>query len=40
VLALPAYFCLVNVAALHAVLNVLAGRRIDRWEPARGSEEP
>jgi hypothetical protein len=34
-LALPAYFCLVNLAALHATLNVLRGRRIDRWEPQR-----
>jgi hypothetical protein len=41
-LALPAYFCLVNIAALEASLNVLRGRRIDRWEPLRsppGSKE-
>ena len=35
-LAVPAYFCLVNAAALRAAWNVLTGRRIDRWEPARG----
>ena len=34
-LAFPAYFCLVNLAALHAALNVIRGRRIDRWEPRR-----
>lgn len=34
-LSLPAYFCLVNVAAAQAVLNVLTGRRIDRWATAR-----
>lgn len=33
--ALPAFFCLVNIASLHAVLNLLTGRRIDRWQPAR-----
>ena len=33
--ALPAFFCLVNVASLHAVLNLLTGRRIDRWQPVR-----
>jgi glycosyltransferase involved in cell wall biosynthesis len=37
-LAVPAYFCLVNVAALRAVLNVARGRRIDRWEPARTAQ--
>ncbi len=34
--ALPAYFCLVNLAALRAVWNVVSRRRIDRWEPERG----
>jgi cellulose synthase/poly-beta-1,6-N-acetylglucosamine synthase-like glycosyltransferase len=42
--AFPAYFCLVNVAALHAAANVVRGRRIDRWEPRRdeahGSDRP
>jgi hypothetical protein len=31
----PLYFCLVNLAALRAAWNVLAGRRIDVWEPER-----
>lgn len=35
VLSLPAYFCLVNVAAARAVVNVVTGRRIDRWSTAR-----
>jgi glycosyltransferase involved in cell wall biosynthesis len=35
VLALPAFFTLVNVASLRAVWNVLRGRQIDRWEPRR-----
>jgi GT2 family glycosyltransferase len=35
VLGLPAYFCLVNAAALRAAWNVLTGRRVDRWETAR-----
>jgi hypothetical protein len=34
-LALPAFFCLVNVASLHAIANLVTGRRIDRWTPAR-----
>jgi glycosyltransferase involved in cell wall biosynthesis len=33
--ALPAYFCLVNVASLRAALNVVRRRPIDRWEPRR-----
>jgi cellulose synthase/poly-beta-1,6-N-acetylglucosamine synthase-like glycosyltransferase len=33
--ALPAFFLLVNVASLHALWNLLSGRRIDRWQPAR-----
>ena len=33
--ALPAYFCLVNVASLRAVWNVARRRGIDRWEPRR-----
>lgn len=35
-LALPAYLVMVNAAALMAALNVVRGRRIDRWEPQRG----
>lgn len=38
VLALPAFFCLVNIASLHAIANLLTGRRIDRWTPARATE--
>lgn len=33
--ALPAFFCMVNSASLLAVVNVLRGHRIDRWEPQR-----
>ncbi|WP_153558901.1 glycosyltransferase family 2 protein [Roseimaritima sediminicola] len=36
--ALPAYFCLVNAAALVAFINILRGHRIDRWEPKRSVE--
>lgn len=32
---LAAYFCMVNGAGLVAAWNVVRGRRIDRWEPAR-----
>jgi cellulose synthase/poly-beta-1,6-N-acetylglucosamine synthase-like glycosyltransferase len=34
-LALPAYFCLVQAASLLATWRLLRGRRIDRWQPAR-----
>ena len=34
-LALPAYFCLVNLASLRALSNVIGGRCIDSWEPRR-----
>lgn len=36
-LSLPAFFCLVNAAALRASLHVLTGHRIDRWQPERAS---
>jgi hypothetical protein len=36
--AIPAFFCLVNIASLHALANLLTGRRIDRWEPARRTD--
>lgn len=39
-LALPAYFSLVNVAALQATLNVLRGRSIVVWEPTRATAAP
>jgi cellulose synthase/poly-beta-1,6-N-acetylglucosamine synthase-like glycosyltransferase len=35
ILKLPAYFCLVNVAAVRATWNVLRGIQIDHWEPTR-----
>ena len=35
VVALPAYFCLVNGASLAALWNVVRRREIDRWEPRR-----
>lgn len=38
-LALPAYFCLVQVASVHATWNVLRKRTYDRWEPERGLGE-
>jgi len=38
VLALPAFFCLVNAAAVRAWWNVLSGTRIERWEPSRAQE--
>jgi cellulose synthase/poly-beta-1,6-N-acetylglucosamine synthase-like glycosyltransferase len=34
-LALPAFFCMVNAAALLATINLIRGHRIDRWEPQR-----
>ena len=37
VLTLPSYFCMVNAACVLATLNVVRGRRIDRWEPQRAS---
>jgi cellulose synthase/poly-beta-1,6-N-acetylglucosamine synthase-like glycosyltransferase len=37
--SLPAFFLLVNIASLHAAWNLVTGRRIDRWQPAR-SQEP
>jgi glycosyltransferase involved in cell wall biosynthesis len=35
ILALPAYFVMVNVASLRAAWNVARGKRIERWEPRR-----
>jgi cellulose synthase/poly-beta-1,6-N-acetylglucosamine synthase-like glycosyltransferase len=34
-LAIPAFFCLVNAASVKACWNLVTGRRIDRWEPQR-----
>jgi cellulose synthase/poly-beta-1,6-N-acetylglucosamine synthase-like glycosyltransferase len=39
VLSFPAFFCLVNLAALQALRNIATGRHIDRWEPQRGPEK-
>lgn len=36
-LSFPAFFCLVNLAALQALWNTVTGRRIDRWEPQRAA---
>jgi hypothetical protein len=33
--AIPAFFCLVNAASLQAVWNLVRGNRIERWAPAR-----
>jgi cellulose synthase/poly-beta-1,6-N-acetylglucosamine synthase-like glycosyltransferase len=35
IFALPAYFCLVNVASAKALLQMARGERYERWEPAR-----
>jgi cellulose synthase/poly-beta-1,6-N-acetylglucosamine synthase-like glycosyltransferase len=35
IFAIPFYFCMVNLAALQAALNVVRGRRINIWEPQR-----
>ena len=37
-LAIPAYFVMVNVAAVRAMVNLARGERIDRWEPRRTLE--
>jgi hypothetical protein len=37
-LALPAYFCLVNAAAVRAIANVVRRRPITTWEPQRAPE--
>ena len=36
-LSIPAYFVMVNLAALRAAWNLITDRRIDRWDPARAS---
>ncbi len=35
IFSLPFFFCMVNAAALLALINVLRGYQIDRWEPQR-----
>ena len=37
-LAIPAYFTMVHVASLKAMLDLMRGVRIDRWEPRRSVE--
>jgi cellulose synthase/poly-beta-1,6-N-acetylglucosamine synthase-like glycosyltransferase len=37
--SLPAYFCMANAAALLALRNVLTGRRLVQWRPARSSSD-
>ena len=37
VLAIPAYFCLVNAASLVAAWRVVRGDRVTRWEPERAA---
>jgi GT2 family glycosyltransferase len=37
-LALPAYFCMVQAASLHATWNLLRGRSYDRWRPGRADD--
>jgi hypothetical protein len=39
IFTIPFYFSLVNIAALHAALNIVRGRRIDLWQPQRGSAD-
>lgn len=39
-LAFPAFFVLVNGAALKAVIDIARGRRIDRWDPVRDAVQP
>jgi hypothetical protein len=29
---------MVNLASLHAAINVLRGKRIERWEPTRSAD--
>jgi glycosyltransferase involved in cell wall biosynthesis len=37
--ALASFFVMVNLASLHAAVNVLRGKRIERWEPVRSVEK-
>jgi glycosyltransferase involved in cell wall biosynthesis len=39
-LFLPAYFCLVNVAALRGIVAVVGGRRLQLWTPRGGDAAP
>jgi cellulose synthase/poly-beta-1,6-N-acetylglucosamine synthase-like glycosyltransferase len=37
--SIPAFFCSATLASAMATWNVLRGRSIERWEPARGDDE-
>jgi hypothetical protein len=37
--SIPAFFCMVNAAALLATLNIVRGHRIERWEPQRSESQ-
>ncbi|MFN8494892.1 MAG: glycosyltransferase family 2 protein [Caldilineaceae bacterium] len=37
---IPFFFCMVNYASLLATLNIVRGRRIERWEPQRQHPRP
>lgn len=38
IFALPAYFCMVQAASLHAAWNLVRGRSVDRWQVVRAGE--
>jgi cellulose synthase/poly-beta-1,6-N-acetylglucosamine synthase-like glycosyltransferase len=38
VLAIPFYFCMVNLASLAAIVSVLQGRQVKQWAPQRAVE--
>ena len=40
IFTIPFFLCMVNAAALMATLNIVRGRRIDRWEPQRKDVGP
>lgn len=40
IFTIPFYFCMVNMAALIAIINVLRGHQIKHWEPQRHSQTP
>ena len=35
-ISIPFYFCMINVAVLMAILNLLRGHQVTRWNPHRG----
>lgn len=36
---LAGFFVMVNLASLHAAINVVRGKRIERWEPVRSEQQ-